>query len=102
VAADQYAEAMQFWEGVAARRQPEADEPYASLGRLPKWPWLCSGREQARHRGCTSMSRPTTCLPKSTASSGLGATVTSRFDDYVILADPQGHPFCVVPVQAGV
>jgi hypothetical protein len=102
VAADQYDEAARFWEEVAGRTaKPEADEPYASLGRL-------DGVELALQR--TGAGTPprvhldveTDDVPAEVDRLvGLGAAVTSRFDDYVILADPAGHPFCVVPVQAG-
>ena len=102
VATDQYAEAMKFWEGVAGRAaEPEAGEPYASLGRLPNMA-LALQRTGAGTPPRVHLDVETDDVPAEVDRLvGFGATVTSRFDDYVILADPAGHPFCVVPVQTG-
>jgi hypothetical protein len=102
VATDRYDAALQFWEEVAGRiAEPEADEPYESLGRLPSMA-LALQRTGAGTPPRVHLDVETDDVPAEVDRLvGLGATVTLRFDDYVVLADPAGHPFCVVPVQTG-
>ena len=99
----QYAAAETFWAAVTGRTaQPEPDdEPYASLG-------LMDGVSVALQRtGAGTPPRVHLDVESDDVAAeterlvGLGATVTERHDSHVILADPAGYPFCVVPVQTG-
>ncbi len=98
-----YDAAEKFWEAVTGRTaEPEPDdEPYATLGRL-------DGVSLALQRtGAGTPPRVHLDVESDDVNAetdrlvALGATVTERHEGHVILADPAGHPFCVVPVQTG-
>jgi len=98
-----YDAAEKFWEAVTGRRaEPEPDdEPYATLGSL-------DGISLALQRtGAGTPARVHLDVESDDVNAeterlvGLGATVTERREGHVILADPAGQPFCVVPVQTG-
>ena len=100
--ATSYDSATAFW-GAAAGVTPEPlqGEPYASLGHL--------GDVELATQRLDDASPPRVHLDVETDDveaelsrlQALGATVTDRRDGYVIMADPGGLVFCVVPVQSG-
>jgi len=100
VQTEQYDAAETFWAAVTGRTAEPEDDEYASLGSLDRVS-LALQRTGAGTPPRVHLDVETDDVSAEVDRlAGLGATVTSRIDDYVILADPAGHPFCVVPVQS--
>jgi hypothetical protein len=97
-----YAQAQAYWSaavGVEATQQGEG--PYASLGRA-------GGLELALQRtGAGTPARVHLDVETDDVAaevsrlSALGARVIAEPEGYVVLTDPGGLVFCVVPVQTG-
>src|SRR5215210_3193742 len=104
---ESYADAAGFWAAATgsqppSREGPDPAEPYESLERLPGGVLLELQRTGAGTPPRVHLDIETDDVEAEVARVvGLGATVTTRHDDYAVLADPSGHPFCVVPVQTG-
>jgi len=96
---DSYQEAAAFWAaalGVPA--QPQHDGPYATLTRLP------AVALELQQVGIGTPPRVHFDIETDDVSAevarliGLGASEVEKRDDYVVLQDPGGLVFCVVPV----
>lgn len=92
--------AADFWAGAqGSTRSAHPDPPYESLDRLP-------GNVAFELQRTGSGTPPRIHLDfetddvaaEVTRLEGLGATVTERADGWVVLDDPGGMVFCVVPV----
>jgi hypothetical protein len=99
---DSYDAAAAFWQAAIGRTaEPEDEEEYASLGRLDRF-GLALQRTGAGTPPRVHLDIETDdVVAEIDRLVGLGAVVTDRRDEYAILADPAGQPFCVVPVQTG-
>ena len=99
---DHYDATAAFWEAAMGRTAvPEDEEEYASLGRLDQFA-IALQRTGAGTPPRVHLDIETDDVDAEIARVvALGATVTTRHDDYAVLADPSGQPFCVVPVQTG-
>ena len=99
---DEYAAARAFWVAAIGIEPERTDDPYESFG-------VTGGVELALQRtgGGTP---PRVHLDIETDDIGaevarllgLGASVLVEHEDYTVLTDPLGLPFCVVSVQTGV
>lgn len=96
-----YDEVEAFWSAAVGLPVERENETYARVARLDGT-WLELQRTGPGTPPRIHLDVETDDVGAETARLvALGATVTERHDDYVVLADPGGHPFCVVPVQTG-
>ncbi len=100
--ADRYDATAAFWEAVTGRTAvTEPGNTYASLGRLD------GARLELQRTGAGTPPRLHLDVETDDVAAevervvGLGATVTQRNPEFVVLADPAGQPFCVVGIQTG-
>lgn len=104
---ESYAASAAFWAGATgtARGTSHAspgEEPYESLDRLPGGVMLELQRTGAGTPARIHLDIETDDVAAEVARVlGLGARVVAQREGYVILADPGGLLFCVVPVQTG-
>jgi Glyoxalase-like domain len=89
-----------FWAGAqGATRATDPDSPYESLDRLPGNVALELQRTGSGTPPRIHLDLETDDVAAEVARlEGLGATVTERRDGWVVMADPGGLVFCVVPV----
>lgn len=81
---------------------PSAEDPYASLDPLPGGVMFELQRTGAGTPPSLHLDIETDDVPAEVERLvGLGATVHERREGWVILTDPAGLLFCVVPVQTG-
>ncbi|HXH80222.1 VOC family protein [Nocardioides sp.] len=95
-----YDAAATFWAAAqGAQRQTDPEPPYESLARLPGNVAL-----ELQKTGSGTPPRIHLDLEADDVAAevarleGLGATVSERADGWVVMADPGGLVFCVVPV----
>lgn len=103
---DSYDAAAAFWAGARGGQRRSSDapgaEPYESLGRLPGEVMLELQRTGAGTPPRVHLDIETDDVEAEVERlTALGATVHERREGYVIMADPGGLLFCVVPVQTG-
>jgi len=96
---DSYAAAEAFWSAALdTSAEPEPDGPYASLTRLP------AVALELQRVGAGTPPRVHFDIETDDVAAevarlvGLGAGVVEERDDYVVMEDPGGLVFCVVPV----
>lgn len=99
---DNYDDTLEFWAGATGNTPvPEAEAPYASLGRLGGL-----GLE-AQRTGRGTPARIHLDIETDDVAAevdrllGLGAAIEERGRSLTIMRDPGGLIFCVVPVQTG-
>ena len=103
---ESYADAAGFWAAATASDPPSPDgpsveEPYESLRRLPGGVLLELQRTGSGTPPRVHLDIETDDVDAEVARlEGLGATVTERPEGFVVLHDPGGLVFCVVPVQS--
>jgi predicted enzyme related to lactoylglutathione lyase len=101
---DTYREAAAFWAGVTGSTRadphgPAEDDPYESLNSLAGL-HLDLQRTGTRTAPRVHLDIETDDVPAEVARvCGLGAKIMQEHQGYVVLADPGGLVFCVVPVQ---
>ena len=103
---ESYLEAASFWAAATGSEAPSADgpsaaDPYESLRQLPGGVLLELQRTGAGTPPRVHFDIETDDVDAEVARlTGLGATVAERPHGYVVLTDPGGLVFCVVPVQS--
>ena len=92
--------AADFWAGArGGTRSSHPEGPYESLGRLPGNVALELQRTGAGAPSRIHLDIETDDVPAEvTRLEHLGASVTTRAEGWVVMADPGGLAFCVVPV----
>lgn len=97
-----YDAGLRFWAGVQGLEPTyEWEGPYASIGQVGTL------NLEVQRTGSGTPARVHLDIETDDVRAevarleGLGATVREDKGDFVIMADPAGHPFCVVPVQTG-
>ena len=101
-----YEASADFWAGASGspreHDRPTAEHPYESLRDLPGGVQLALQRIGDGTAPRVHLDIETDDVEAEVARMlALGATMVDRREDYAILADPGGVPFCVVPVQTG-
>ncbi|NHA70345.1 VOC family protein [Phycicoccus flavus] len=105
--AETYDAAAAFWAGAVGRERGRADappeeDPYESLGPQAGGLLLELQRTGSGTPPRVHLDIETDDVEAELARvTALGATVTTRHEEWAVLADPGGMPFCVVPVQTG-
>jgi hypothetical protein len=103
---ESYADAAGFWAAATGSEPtspdgPPADNPYESLDRLPGGVLLELQRTGAGTPPRVHLDIETDDVDAEVARlTDLGAVVTERPEGFVVLNDPGGLVFCVVPVQS--
>ena len=99
---DGYTAARDFWAAaVGAEPQPEPGEPFDSLGATGEV-HLALQRTGVGTPSRVHLDIETDDVRAEVARLlGLGAQVVIEYEEYAVLSDPEGLPFCVVPVQNG-
>ena len=91
--------ALAFWAGVQGVR-PRQDGVYSSVGEAGTLNIEVQRLDGGASRVHLDIETDDVAAEVARLE-GLGASVTERRDGYVIMADPGGVVFCVVPVQTG-
>jgi hypothetical protein len=103
---ESYADAAGFWAAATgseppSREGPDPAEPYESLKRLPGGVLFELQRTGSGTPPRVHLDIETDDVAAEVARlTDLGATVAERPDGFVVLNDPGGLVFCVVPVQS--
>lgn len=102
---ESYGEAASFWAAATGSERsatggPPDDDPYESLRRLPGGVQLELQRTGSGTPPRVHLDIETDDVEAEVARlTALGATVVQRPEDFVVLHDPGGLVFCVVPLQ---
>ena len=100
--ASSYDAAGAFWAGATGSTLEPEDETYSSVTALPGGMKLEAQRLGDQSAARIHLDIETDDVPAEVARVvALGATVVQEREGYVVLNDPGGLVFCVVPVQTG-
>lgn len=95
-----YDEAVRFWAGVQGVRPVPEDDRYTNVGEAGTLSLELQRLDEGSSR--VHLDVETDDVRAEVARlTALGGTVVQEREGYVVMADPGGVPFCVVPVQTG-